>query len=157
MQNSQCWNFAVQSSHDGIEMLRALRQHEDLTALLVRILDLRRNRDVPRRIAGDVPKNILNARFLWQINPRVQCARRDGQIVWRACRFRGGMACWPALHENNRLPAIATNRCGSQAKHIFRFGLFQDRLERLRAQVMTFIDNDLPIVCDQRVDFTLAG
>lgn len=44
-------------------MLRALRQHEDLTALLVRILDLRRNRDVSRRIAGDVPKNILNARL----------------------------------------------------------------------------------------------
>jgi len=43
MQNSQCWNFAVQSGQDGIEMLRALRQHEDLTALLVRILDLRRN------------------------------------------------------------------------------------------------------------------
>ena len=63
MQNSQCWNFAVQSRNDGIEMLRAFRQHEDLTALLVGILDLRRNREVPRRIAGDVPKNILNARL----------------------------------------------------------------------------------------------
>lgn len=93
---------------------------------------------------------------LWQINPRVQCARRDGQIVWRACRFRGGMTGWPALHENNRLPAIATNRRSSQAKYIFRFGLFQDRIKRLRAQVMTFIDDDLPVVCDPRVDFTLA-
>ena len=76
--------------------------------------------------------------------------------MWSTQWFRGSMTRWPALHENYRLPTIATNRRGGQAKNISRFGLFQDRLERLRTQVMAFIDDDVAVIFNQGVDFTLT-
>ena len=80
----------------------------------------------------------------------------DRQVVRRTRGFGGGVASWAALHENNRLLAIAANRCGSQAEYIFGFGLLQNRIKRCSADVMALIHNHVTVVFDQRIDFTLA-
>ncbi|GHU07514.1 hypothetical protein FACS1894158_15880 [Betaproteobacteria bacterium] len=61
------------------------------------------------------------------------------------------------MHENDRLLTITANwRCG-QTKHKLRFDLFQDGIERYCANMMAFIDDNVTVVLNQRIDLALAG
>ena len=56
-------------------------------------------------------------------------SRQHLQIVWCAGRLGRRVPDRPALHEDDRLLAIAANRRGSQAEHELRLGPFQDGIE----------------------------
>ena len=77
----------------------------------------------------------------------VRCAGRSGR------RVPDG----PALHEDDRLLAIAANRRGGQAEHELRLGPFEDGIERRGANMMAFIDDDLSVGLDQCIDLALTG
>ena len=101
---------------DGIEMFGALGQYQYLSTLAIGVFDLGGNRVRSGLVGGKVTEYILNPRLLRQINPRVECTRRHSQIVRRTRGLSGGVVGWPALHKNNRLLAIVSNRCGAHAQ-----------------------------------------
>ena len=98
---------------DGIEMFGALGQYQYLSTLAIGVFDLGGNRVRSGLVAGKVTEYILNPRLLRQINPRVECTRRHSQIVRRTRGLSGGVA---RIAKNNRLLAIASNRCGAHAQ-----------------------------------------
>ena len=98
---------------DGIEMFGALGQYQYLSTLAIGVFDLGGNRVRSGLVGGKVTEYILNPRLLRQINPRVECTRRHSQIVRRT----RGLSCGVArIAKNNRLLAIASNRCGAHAQ-----------------------------------------
>ena len=137
-------------------MSGALGQYQHLAALAIGFDDLSSNGVGSGLVNGKVPEYILNPSVLRQVNPRVQCARRDRQIMRRIRRLGGGVSSWPALHEDNRLLSITANRSSGQTEHVFGFGLLQNRIERRRADVMAFIHDHMSVVFDQGINFTLA-
>ena len=98
---------------DGIAMFGALGQYQYLSTLAIGVFDLGGNRVRSGLVAGKVTEYILNPRLLRQINPRVECTRRHSQIVRRTRGLSGGVA---RIAKNNRLLAIASNRCGAHAQ-----------------------------------------
>ena len=98
---------------DGIEMFGALGQYQYLSTLAIGVFDLGGNRVRSGLVGGKVTEYILNPRLLRQINPRVECTRRHSQIVRRTRGLSGGVA---HIAKNNRLLAIASNRCGAHAQ-----------------------------------------
>lgn len=143
VQDKQGWNLDVQGCLDGIEMFGVLGQHQHLAALTIGVDDFDGNRGRSGLVNGKVPEHILNPGLRRQVNPRMQCAWRDCQIVRCTCWFGCGVSSWPALHENNWLLAITANRCGREAEHVFSFGLLQNRIERRGTDVMAFVHNHM--------------
>ena len=94
-------------------MFGALGQYQYLSTLAIGVFDLGGNRVRSGLVGGKVTKYILNPRLLRQINPRVECTRRHSQIVRRTRGLSGGVA---RIAKNNRLLAIASNRCGAHAQ-----------------------------------------
>jgi hypothetical protein len=72
-------------------MFGALGQHQRLAALALSVDDLGSNCLRSGLINGKVPAYIVNPRVLRQIDPRVQQAGRDRQIVRRTCGLGGGL------------------------------------------------------------------
>src|SRR5690606_7302913 len=61
----------------------------------------------------------------------------------------------PALHRHNRMvPILACHGC-RQPHHEPGLRLSHDRLERLRRQVMTLVNDDVPVVSDEVIDDAL--
>ena len=94
-------------------MFGALGQYQYLLTLAIGVFDLGGNRVRSGLVGGKVTEYILNPRLLRQINPRVECTRRHSQIVRRTRGLSGGVA---RIAKNNRLLAIASNRCGAHAQ-----------------------------------------
>ena len=62
-----------------------------------------------------------------------------------------------ALHEDDRLPAVAADRRGRQPEDVLRLGPLQDCFEGKRRQVVTLVRHDVSVVLDEPIDFALAA
>lgn len=104
-------------------MFGALGKHQHLPVLTVGNYDLGSNRVRSVLVNGKVPEYILNPRFQRQINPRVQCAWRDCQVMRRTYGLRRASAIrcrdLPAARSDSRfrLAVQPTNRVQSSAPH----------------------------------------
>jgi hypothetical protein len=102
-----------------------------------------------------VPEHVLNSGFERQVNARMQRIRRHFQIMSDTGRFCYRMANRATLHEDDRLLAVATDRRGGEAEHVFRLGAFQNGIERHRADMVAFVHDDMPVMLDQWIHFAL--
>ena len=77
----------------------------------------------------------------------------------RRCAFRLGRRVpdRSALHEDNRVLAVASERRRRQAQHVLGLGPLEDGLERDGRQVMALVDDDVAVLFDQLADLALAG
>ncbi|OIQ72318.1 hypothetical protein GALL_460570 [mine drainage metagenome] len=100
---------------------------------------------------------LLDAGIKRQFDPSVAGARHHLQIVRRPGRRGCRVADGPALHEDDRLLPVASDRSRCQTEHVLRLGPFQDGVEGDRANVVTFVDDHLSVALDQRAHLALAG
>ena len=77
--------------------------------------------------------------------------------MWRTGRIDGCIANRSALHEDNRRLTIAADRRGREAQYLLRLHTFENAFKRRGADVMAFVDNDVSVIFNQRVDIILAG
>lgn len=138
-------------------MLCALGQHQYLAALLEGARDFCGYGFSPGKVMDQMSENVLDACSGRQVDARLARSRQHLQIVWCAGRLGGRVPERPALHEDDRMLAISANRCGCQAQHELRLGPFEDGVERRCAHVVALVDDDLPVVFDQRVHLAQAG
>jgi len=146
MQGEQRGYPSSQRSGDGAEVFGALGQHEHLVTLRVGdgyfVGDGGRAPD----IACQCPEHVLDAGVLGQSDGRSQIAGNHRQGLRCARGPRGHMARRTALHEDDRLPAIAPDGRGRQSKHIPCLCALEDRFERYCGDVVALIDDDLAVV-----------
>ena len=76
----------------------------------------------------------------------------DDQRRWTFTRARIRVPDRAALHEDDRGLPIPSHRRRRQADDEPRFGAFQDGFEGARPDVMTFVDDDLPLCFNDRID-----
>jgi hypothetical protein len=62
----------------------------------------------------------------------------------------------PALHVNDRVMAVLSNRCGGKSQHVPCFDLAHDLIERESGQMMALIDNYLAVICYEVLHFAFA-
>ena len=107
-----------------------LGQYKHLAALPVGLAGFRDNTFRAPTVVRQAAKNILNPRLRRDVNRSVVDVRYDLQHVGRTCRIRRLVANRPALHEDDGLLTIATDRSCRQPKHVFRLHAFQYGVER---------------------------
>jgi hypothetical protein len=60
------------------------------------------------------------------------------------------------LREDDRLLAVAADRRGGQAEHELRLRALENGIERRGAHVVALVNDDMPVVLDERTDLALA-
>ena len=127
---------AAKGRLDGVEMLRALGQDQHLTVLGRGVAHLGADGLGPGRIVGDLSEDVLDAGIRRLIDPGMARTRHHLQVV--RCPGRGSrrVADRPALHEDDRLLPVASDRGRRQAEHVLRLGPLEDRVEGDGADVL---------------------
>ena len=108
------------------------------------------------RIIGQIGKHILNPGVIRQLDFPSQQMRHDHQVMRRTGSLGRGVTNRPALHEYDRLLAVATEWCGGEPENVFCFDAFENAFKRYGANVVALVDNHVTIVFDQFVDVTSA-
>ena len=139
-----------------MQMFGAFRQHQHLATFAISFLDFGDNFSRSTLVAGKMKEHILNTDALRQIERRVTVLGYHLQITRRIFGFTRRAANGAALHEDDRLLTIATDWSCGETKYIFCFHALEDGLERGGADMMTFINDHVPVVFNQRVNLTLA-
>ena len=155
VQDEHRWNLAGQSRFNGTEMLGALGEYQNFAALVVGDLYFRSYNQRSGLVVSEVSKHVLNPSLGLKINARVEQTWHYLEIAGSAGRLGRRTSNRPALHEDDRLLPVATERRGGQAQDVFRLGPLQDGVERNCADVVAFVDDDVTVVLDQRVHFAL--
>jgi len=110
-------------------MVGALGQYQHLAALAEGVLDFVGNCGRAGLIIGEVPEHILNSRVGREVDPCMHRIRYRLEVVRCTGRFCCCVPYRATLHEDDRLLAVAAERRGGQADHVFRLGLLQDGVE----------------------------
>src|SRR5208283_4806461 len=93
------------------------------------------------RIVGKMAEDILNASVRRHIDQRGAETRGYGKIVGRVLGLRSGVTNRSALHEDDRLLTITSNRGCRQAQYEPCFGMPQYGVEGDGADMVTLIDD----------------
>jgi hypothetical protein len=100
----------LEGRFDGVEVFRALGQDQNLAALREGDAHLGGDGLGPELIVGEMSENVLYSGILRQIDASVAGSRHDLQIVRRSGRSGRRVADRPALHEDDRLLPVASDR-----------------------------------------------
>ena len=92
-------------------MVSALSEHKDFAAILERSSNLSGNHGRSIGVVGQVAEYVLDARSLRQNNLFVEQSRDNLQFLGLALWLGGSVPNSSALHENDRLLTVATDRC----------------------------------------------
>jgi len=129
MQDEQSWNLSSQSRRNGFEMVGTLGEYQHLSALAEGASDFAHYGGSSALIVGEVPEHVLNFGFGRQVDTRMQRIRRHLQVMRGTFRFCRPMPNRSTLHKDDLLLAVAADRRGSEAEHVFRLGALQNGVE----------------------------
>lgn len=157
MRYEECRPKAAEGCPDCVEVLRTLGQNQHLAALREGVTHLGGEGLGPALIVGKMPEDVLDAGVLRQIDPDMAGPSHHLQVVRRSGRRGRRVADRPALHEDDRLLAVASDRGRRQAKHIFELGPLEDCVEGDCADMVALLDDHVAVALDQRGHIPLAG
>ncbi|EDT37587.1 hypothetical protein BamMEX5DRAFT_6633 [Burkholderia ambifaria MEX-5] len=156
VQHEQRLHRVFQHLLQAIEMVRPLGEYQHVTPLFVLFTDGRRDHLRARCVLGEMCKHRLDRRVVCDVHRSIESLREDLKQLRRVSWQPRRMPDRPAQHEHHWLLAVAPHRRRGQAQHVARLNGLEYRLEGIRGDMVTFIDDDLSVTPQQLAASTIG-